>query len=158
MPSLGDVNSSGKHNEVRLLKWYLKPGEKIVYDGSLCDIEVILTEERGASERGLNGTGCGKIGDGIIFTLQSEDEGIMGPCVKSVEDCPSDDGRVNEGEIICEIWQTAAEAKETEENDEEEEAIWQEDLLKQKNLQQEKLEKKEREEKMRAHDQKKKGA
>ena len=91
---------SGKINPARLVKWYKKPGDVICYDDDLCDIEVTLGE--GAE-------GFDVIGDGIVFTLQCEDTGVMGPCVKSVEDGCGENGQVETGVVICEIWQNERE-------------------------------------------------
>ena len=127
MPSLGDIDGSGSANPARLLSWHAKTGDRINPDDPLCDIEVVLTEENGFTSDGILGSSYGKVGDGIIFTLECEDAGILGPVQPAADaGCPND-GVISAGAVIAELWQTKKEAVASDIHEEEAEAAYAKD-------------------------------
>ena len=124
---MGDIDGSGSANPARLLSWHAKTGDRINPDDPLCDIEVVLTEENGFTSDGILGSSYGKVGDGIIFTLECEDAGILGPVQPAADaGCPND-GVISAGAVIAELWQTKKEAVASDIHEEEAEAAYAKD-------------------------------
>ena len=117
MPPI-DSDLDGQQEPARVLKFYHRPGDAIAPDAEICDIEVIVSKEMTSLARKVGGKHAEE-GQGLVFTMQSEDAGVMGPRVLSkAEGCPNG-GRVEAGQLLCEIWQTADEAGVSDENERE---------------------------------------